>query len=158
MKKLALVILLLLSASGFSETKEEAVISEILDEFSSFDGIWKGHIRSPEREGRYPDTPFEQHLMFKIEGDDISIGFFENGAWLQSPYEYELVRHKTHAVIYTLASDNHWVEGMTYLLTFDDIDELRVLWSRSVNNYLVHPHEIEARAYFQGISIFVRHL
>jgi hypothetical protein len=124
--------------------------------FSQIDGVWEGEIEALELYGAYPDTPYKATVRLIISGDEISIHTKKNNEWMQYRYDYKIIRHKTNAIIYTHASQIAWVESVSILVTLKTIDEMYVLWQRTVNNYATDPKSNDARGNFQHNAIFKR--
>ena len=123
---------------------------------SQLDGTWVGEISSLELDGDYPDEPYESEFIIRISDDVVEVGTKHEGKWYQMPYEFKMVRFKTHAIIYAFAADKSWVEGFSFLVTLDGINDMKLLWSRAVNNYVLPQAEMEGRGYFQGAALFTR--
>jgi len=102
------------------------------------------------------DAPYESEMILRIEGDSVAVGRKKDGKWYQMPYDFKIIRYKTHAVIYALASGDAWVEGYNFLVTLDNINTMTLLWSRSVSNYTLSNKNKEYRGHFNGISNFIR--
>jgi len=157
MKNLLIISALLISISSSADMTPE--IKEAILKFetilSDFDGNWVGTLQSYELDGDFPEQPFKSKMIFRIDGENLLVGT-ENkeGKRYTSSYEWEMVRDKTQILIYTIAAKDAWSESFTFNLTFNDTDELRVLWSRSVSNLLESPDSKDARGSFQGLSIF----
>ena len=152
---------LLVSAASFAanpELSDEmlAAIEKHEKYFSQIDGIWKGEIEAFELYGAYPNTPYKARMRLVISGDEVSIHSKKNKEWVQYRYDYKIIRHKTNAVIYTHASQIAWVESVSILVTLKNIDEMHVLWQRTVNNYATDPKSKDARGNFQNHAIFRR--
>ena len=130
--------------------------SEAEEYWSQLDGDWEGKISSYEIQNDYPNKPFESEIRIRIHGDNVLIGVKRDGEWFISSKDAKIIRHKTHAVIVELNSDKAWVEGFTYTITLGEADELNMLWSRAVSNYLLKPSNKEARGYFHGFSTLKR--
>lgn len=150
---LALLISVITNADMTPEIKEAILKHEKI--LSDFDGNWVGTLESYEIEGDFPEQPFISKKIFRINGDDLLVGSEDkDGKRYTSSYQWKMVRDKTQILIYTIAANDAWSESFTFNLTFNNTDELRVLWSRSVSNLLVHPEKKDARGAFQGFSIF----
>ena len=135
------------------EIKEEILKHEKI--LSDFDGNWVGTLESYEIEGDFPEQPFISKKIFRINGDNLLVGSEDkDGKRYTSSYQWKMIRDKTQILIYTIAAKDAWSESFTFNLTFNNTDELRVLWSRSVSNLLVHPENKDARGAFQGFSLF----
>jgi hypothetical protein len=158
-----ITLLILLFFSPFALAKEEITDEEfekyrveLKSHFSQLDGEWVGEIKGLELRGLYPEEPFKSEIILRIEQDSVTVGKKKDGKWYQMPYEFKIVRYKTHAVVYALASGGAWVEGYNFLVTLDDINTMTVLWSRSVSNYTLSNKNKEYRGHFNGISSFIR--
>ncbi|MDH3376790.1 MAG: hypothetical protein OEQ39_07475 [Gammaproteobacteria bacterium] len=133
-----------------------AAIERHEEYFSQLDGVWEGEIEAFELNGAYPNTPYKSKMRLVISDSEISILAKKNNEWMQFLYDYKIIRHKTNAVIYTHASQIAWVETVSILVTLKTIDEMHVLWQRTVNNYATDPKSKDARGNFQAHAIFKR--
>lgn len=157
MKRLLFIATFLISSISNAEidTDIEQAIVKFETILSDFDGDWVGSIQSHELEGDFTEQPFKSKMIFRINGNSLLVGNErEDGKRYTSSYEWEMVRDKTQVLIYTIAAEDAWSESFTFNLTLNDVDELRVLWTRSVSNLLVSPEEKNARGSFHGLSIF----
>ncbi len=157
----SLLLLTALSLNSFAEeppSKEEIekLRAETEIYLSQLDGEWIGKISGLELEGDYPDEPYNSELIIRIEGGEVIVGKIKDGEKYKMPYEFKIERYKTHAAIYAFASDGWWVEGFNFLVTLEGVNEMKLLWSRAVNNYMLPLEEKEARGYFQGIALLKR--
>lgn len=156
-----LFLLALLSLNSFaedapSEEEIEKLRGEMETYLSQLDGEWIGEISGFELDGNYPNKPYKSKLIIRVEGHDVIVGKIEDGKKYKMPYEFKIERYKTHAVIYAFASDGWWVEGFNFLVTLQGINEMKLLWSRAVNNYMLPLENQEARGYFQGAALLKR--
>ncbi|WGL18412.1 hypothetical protein PVT68_08960 [Microbulbifer bruguierae] len=164
MKKI-LAFFALLSISCFAHSEKadknlEAVVSahiaEIKHFYSQLDGVWEGELHSRELEGDYPDQAYQRKFRLIIDNQNVYILTDVEGEWREYAYDYKIERHATNAVIFAQASDDAWVESISMVATLQDIDQLKVLWSRAVNNFLVQPDAVDARGFFQDFAVLNR--
>ncbi len=145
------------SVSAEVSSEVEDAIHELETILSDFDGDWIGTIQSYELDGDFPDRPFTQKMLFRIDGEDILVGTEnEDGKRYKMPYKWEVVRNKTQLLIYTQAAKDAWSESFVFTLTLLDIDEINLLWSRAVSNFHKSPEDPNARGFFQGKSTLKR--
>ena len=162
MKHILFVLFILSSLSFAQESDPEAKVEfeevrkEYFEYYSQMDGIWEGEIESHELQGDYPDKAFKYKMRFIVEGDKIRLIERHEGKWYNVAYEYKIIRNGTNAIIYTHSQGGAWVETFNFTVTLETIDELGIVWSRIVNNYLSEEKTKEARGYFQGFSTFKR--
>ncbi|WP_415888184.1 hypothetical protein ACMXYV_09115 [Neptuniibacter sp. SY11_33] len=153
----ALFLLFSLSSGAApSEAELETAKKELETYFSQLDGDWEGSIESKDYFSNDPDFVFRNKIRLRIKGDSVLVGTFRNGFWYKSGYEYKIIRHKTHALIYAFASDKGWVESFSFTVLLKDINSLTLLWNRSVSNFMVPPSESGSRGHFQGVTVLKR--
>lgn len=87
--------------------------AELESHFSQLDGEWTGVISGLELRDVYPDDPYKLEMVLRIKEDDVVVGRKKDGKWYQMPYDFKIIRYKTHAIVYALASGGAWVEGYT---------------------------------------------
>lgn len=161
MKYVFLLISIFLSTSlsfafdSAEEFEEFRAASEAI--FSQLDGEWAGEISGLELQGDYPGQPYNSEILIRIDGTDVVVVTKRNDEWYEMPYNFTLVRYKTHAIIYAFAAQDAWVEGFSFMLTMNGVDEMALVWSRVVNNYAWPVEEMESRGYFQGFSLLERY-
>lgn len=160
MKYLFLLLLFFSCTANTTEVNKEKEFEELRVQLESYmsqlNGEWVGKISSLELQGDYPKQPFTKELTILIHDDKVLIEFKDSKEWYDSGYDFKIIRYKTHAIIYAYASDKGWVEAFNFTVTLGNIDELNLVWSRAVSNYMVKPSKWESRGYFQGFSILKR--
>lgn len=160
MKKIVvLLFVLLFSSSSFSNEIPEDLLKKLKEYenyFSQIDGLWEGEIKAFETRGMYPDKPYHYKMRILIDQNSVRIFTLKETAWVEIAYDYDLVRHKTNAMINTQASSLAWVESVSIVVTLHTFDELHVLWQRAVNNFSVDSKLDEARGIFQHYALFKR--
>lgn len=150
------LLLSLTSGAALPEVELKNATKELEVYFSQLDGDWEGSIESIDLYSTDPEVVYRDKIRIRIKGDLVLVGKYKNDAWYTSGYDYKIIRYKTHAVIYALASDKGWVEVFNFTVSLNDINSLSLMWSRSVSNFLVPPEEGESRGYFQGMAVLKR--
>lgn len=137
-----------------SEFEEIRAASEA--HLSQLDGEWQGEISGLELQGDYPDQPYRNEIIIRIDGDEVVVGTKREGKWYKMPYDFKIIRHKTHAIVYAFAAKDAWVEAFNFTITLNTVNEMALVWSRIVNNYVLPADDWEGRGYFQGLSLLER--
>ncbi|WP_024461840.1 MULTISPECIES: hypothetical protein [Marinimicrobium] len=137
-----------------SEFEELRAASEA--HLSQLDGEWLGEISGLELQGDYPDQPYKSEIIIRIDGDEVLVGAKRGDNWYEMPYDFKIIRHKTHAIVYAFAAKDAWVEAFNFTITLNSVNEMALVWSRVVNNYVLPVDDWESRGYFQGFSLLER--
>lgn len=158
MKYLITFLLLLPFIAFTNELTEEQKIefekskNEFYQYYSKYDGVWEGELVSGELQGDYPEKLFKFKFYLGIKGDTVKVFERHEEKTYDLNYDFKIIRNGPNAIVFAHAKDAAWVESFTFNITLETKNELAVVWTRVVNNFMAPEKTKDARGYFHGFT------